>query len=152
MTSYNPPEEFYGHEAVPEQVITYRCEQCGRELKGARGAWNHQPRSGFRFSEGDVAQWYKQQQEAAKAARQAKAQEYHGAIKQCQASVPNGGRDPGSHRCGKKARYVYRTDKDVFVVCTVHVKNTGEFRYQPIDWQRSVGYAGADEQVEEEYR
>ena len=147
------PEQWYGHAPKVKEVVTYTCADCGRELRKTAQGFVHEPRHGYRIGEWDESVFRKERKKVAAAKATAEARPYAGAIKQCQAEVWPNDRGATGKRCENRARFaVHGTHNpaDTIAVCAKHVE--GMDRYQPLDWQRSIGYKGADEQVEEEYR
>lgn len=156
------PEEWFGHAPKVREIVTYRCSDCGRELRRVGTELSgytflHQPRGGFETS-GDRHAYDKAQEAVAKAARLAEAKPYSGAIKQCQAHVSEDmGRWTDFRRCSKPARFVVKRKprheevEDILAVCALHARdgNSRRFEASGHDYR---GKKSADEQVEEEYR
>lgn len=70
----------------------------------------------------------------AQAAAVAAATPYTGPAMFCQASVADGGRSVGFHRCGHAAKLVVKTERDdqyggKLAVCKAHAKDSSVFRY-----------------------
>jgi hypothetical protein len=120
--SYRPPEDFYGHEAVP--VVTYACGTCHRALTQTKDGLVHQPRSL------DYPEWEKAKDKQRRADRLVAAIPYSGTIARCQTAVWEQGRAPHTWRCERKPTLVIESDSGPMAVCKQHASNPGS-RWKP---------------------